>query len=102
MPLTLPYPRSVNHYWRRFGLRAVISREGRTFRQNVCALLGAGGQCKPPTFGRIALGMDAFPPVQRRRDVDNINQTSEDSCDNGHPIICEDPESAAWSVLPFG
>ena len=43
MPLTLPYPPSVNHYWRRVGLHTLISREGRTFRQNVCALLGGGG-----------------------------------------------------------
>ena len=82
MPLTLPYPPWVNHYWRRVGLHAFISREGRTFRQNVCALLGAGGQRKPPTGGRIVLAMDAVPPDHRRRDLDNINPTNEDSCDN--------------------
>ncbi len=32
MPLTLPYPPSVNHYWRRVGLRTLISREGRTLK----------------------------------------------------------------------
>ncbi len=28
----LPYPPSVNHYWRRVGDRTLISREGRKFR----------------------------------------------------------------------
>ena len=62
MELTLPFPPSVNHYYRRVGPRTLISREGRTFRRNVCALLGGGGPRKPPSGGRIALAMDAFPP----------------------------------------
>ena len=73
MPLTLPYPPSVNHYWRRVGPHTLISREGRTFRRNVCSLLG-GGMRKPPSSGRIALAMDAFPPDRRRRDLDNIQK----------------------------
>lgn len=72
---TLPYPPSINHYWRHFRGRTVISREGRKFRQNVCALLAGGnGPRKPPTGGRIALAMDAFPPDRRRRDLDNIQK----------------------------
>ncbi len=71
MPLTLPYPPSVNHYWRRVGMHTLISREGRTFRQNVCALLGRGG---PPHGGRLAVALDAFPPDHRRRDLDNIQK----------------------------
>ena len=74
MPLTPPYPPSVNHYWRRVGLHTLISREGRTFRRNVCALLGGGGPRKPPSGGRISLAMDAFPPDRRRRDLDNIQK----------------------------
>jgi len=72
--ITLPYPPSINHYWRRVGPRTLISREGRAFRKNVCALLGGGGPRKPPAGGRIALCMDAFPPDRRRRDLDNIQK----------------------------
>jgi len=72
MIFTLPWPPSINHYWRRVGPRTLISREGRAFRRNVCALLGGGGPRKPPAGGRIALAMDAFPPDRRRRDLDNI------------------------------
>ena len=74
MRLTLPYPPSINHYWRHVGPRTLISREGRTFRKNVCALLGGSGPRKPPAGGRIALAMDAFPPDRRRRDLDNIQK----------------------------
>lgn len=77
---TLPYPPSANHYWRRVGSRTLISREGRTFNKNVCALLAGSpgdsgnGPRKPPTGGRIALCMDAYPPDRRRRDLDNLQK----------------------------
>lgn len=77
--ITLPYPPSVNHYWRHFRGHTVISREGRTFRQNVCALLAGNGPRKPPAGGRIALYMDAFPPDRRRRDLDNLQKATLDA-----------------------
>lgn len=86
--LNLPYPPSINHYWRRVGPRTLISREGRTFRKNVCALLGGGGPRKPPSGGRIALAMDAFPPDRRRRDLDNIQKPVLDALE--HAGIYED------------
>ena len=88
MLLTLPYPPSINHYWRRVGPRTLISREGRTFRRNVCALQGGGGPRKPPSGGRIALAMDAFPPDRRRRDLDNIQKPVLDALE--HAGIYED------------
>ena len=91
MVMTLPYPPSVNHYWRRVGPRTLISREGRTFRQNVCALLATGdgnGPRKPPSGGRIALAMDAFPPDRRRRDLDNIAKPVLDALE--HAGVYED------------
>ena len=77
MTLNLPYPPSINHYWRRVGPRTLISREGRAFRKNVCALLAGGGS--PPIDGRIVLAMDAFPPDRRRRDLDNLPKAVLDS-----------------------
>ena len=85
--LVLPYPPSMNHYWRRVGPRTLISREGRTFRKNVCALLGGGGPRKPPAGGRIALCMDAFPPDRRRRDLDNIQKPTLDVLEHAADLI---------------
>lgn len=73
MFIALPYPPTLNTYWRHVGYQTLLSRDGRIFRERVCRLLGGGGARKPPK-GRIALAMDAFPPDRRRRDLDNIQK----------------------------
>ena len=81
MILTLPYPPSINRYYRHVGRRVLISREGREYRRAICGLLAGGGS--PPITGRIALAMDAFPPDRRRRDLDNIQKPLLDSLEHG-------------------
>ena len=91
MELTLPFPPSVNHYYRRVGPRTLISREGREYRRAICGLLAPGGGNgirKPPAGGRIALAMDAFPPDRRRRDLDNLLKCTQDSL--AHAGVFED------------
>ena len=91
MKLTLPFPPSVNHYYRRVGPRTLISREGREYRRAICGLLapgGGNGVRKPPAGGRIALAMDAFPPDRRRRDLDNLLKCTQDSLE--HAGVFED------------
>lgn len=86
MKLSLPYPPSVNHYWRHYRGRVVISQKGRAYRERVLALLARGygnGPRKPPSGGRIALEMNAFPPDRRRRDLDNIQKAILDSLEHG-------------------
>lgn len=72
MELTIPFPPSANRIYRNIRGRTLISREGRTYREVVRALLAGGGPRKPPMGGRIALCMDAFPPDRRRHDLDNL------------------------------
>ena len=88
MELILPFPPSVNHYYRRVGPRTLISREGREYRRVICGLLAGGGFRRPPLDGRIALGMDAFPPDRRLRDLDNLLKCSQDSL--AHAGVFED------------
>lgn len=76
MIMTLPYPPSANHYWRRVGTKTLISREGRAYRKRIGSLLAGGG---PPYDGRLALMMDAFPPDRRRRDLDNLQKPTLDA-----------------------
>lgn len=81
MKMALPWPPSLNHYYRRVGRRTLISREGRQYRRALCGLLapaGGSGIRKPPAGGRIALAMDAFPPDRRRRDLDNLLKCMQD------------------------
>jgi len=85
MKFVLPYPPSVNHYWRNYRGRMVISKKGREYRKQVCAMLtpaDGNGIRKPPAGGRIALAMDAFPPDRRRRDLDNANKAVWDSLEH--------------------
>jgi crossover junction endodeoxyribonuclease RusA len=85
----LPYPPSVNHYWRRVGGATLISREGRRFRKDVCAALaagvgGAGGAGpRPPLAGRLAVFVTVCPPDRRRRDLDNVQKALLDALEHG-------------------
>jgi crossover junction endodeoxyribonuclease RusA len=68
----LPYPPSVNHYWRRVGARTLISRQGRIFRESVCSLLAL--RRLHPLDGWLKVHLQIYPPDRRRRDVDNIQK----------------------------
>ena len=70
--LELPYPPSMNTYWRRVGARTLISRKGRAYRKSVCSLLAAPGV--RPLDGPLEMLIDAYPPDRRRRDVDNLQK----------------------------
>ena len=79
--LELPYPPSVNHYWRRVGARTLISRRGRSFRREVCAIVAA--EVKEPLLGPLEVLVDLFPPDRRRRDVDNTHKPLLDALEHG-------------------
>lgn len=66
--LTLPWPPSMNHYWRRVGNKTLISREGRRFRSEVIASV----ERMVAISGRLFVDIDAYPPDRRRRDLDNL------------------------------
>jgi len=75
--IELPWPPSVNHYYRRVGHRTLISREGRKYRTEVCAIL-RDLQMRP-FDGELAMTVDAYPPDKRRRDADNLLKSLLDS-----------------------
>lgn len=77
----LPYPPSVNHYWRRVGARTLISRGGRAFRQSVCSLLAQRGT--QPLSGPLAVEVTVHPPDRRRRDIDNVCKSLLDALAHG-------------------
>jgi len=78
--IVLPWPPSVNRYYRHVGLKVLISREGREFRERVLACLGnvqrMGG-------GRLELLLRAFPPDRRCRDLDNLFKSTCDALQHG-------------------
>lgn len=82
-PFELPYPPSVNHYWRRVGRATLISREGRRFRKAVCSALAARPGRNPPLAGRLAVFVTVCPPDRRRRDLDNVQKALLDALEHG-------------------
>jgi crossover junction endodeoxyribonuclease RusA len=82
MLLELPYPPSVNRYYRRVGLRTLISREGRAYRKKVCSALRKAGV--RPMAGTLAVGVDLHPPDRRKRDADNPLKPLLDALQHGH------------------
>lgn len=65
----LPWPPSVNHYWRHVGKMTLISATGRKYHKAIAAIIG-------PKFstmaGRLRIEIHAYPPDNRRRDLDNL------------------------------
>ena len=82
LEVELPYPPSINHYWRRVGPRTLISREGRRFRREVMAILAA--LRVQPLAGSLTVWIDVYPPDRRRRDLDNIIKSLLDALEHGN------------------
>jgi crossover junction endodeoxyribonuclease RusA len=72
MRLSLPYPPSMNHYWRRAGRFIHISREGREYRRQLVEQLTREHVDKQ--LGRPAVRLTLSPPDRRRRDLDNVQK----------------------------
>lgn len=70
--LSLPWPPSVNHYYRRAGNAPLISREGRRYRDRVAREVLIAGS--PRVSGRLTVRIIASPPDSRRRDLDNLQK----------------------------
>ena len=66
--MTLPFPPSVNHYWRHARGRTYVSEAGREYRSAVEAR--ASGRFAT-LRGRLHVLVKLYPPDARRRDVDN-------------------------------
>lgn len=82
--IVLPWPPSVNHYWRHptkgaLAGRTLISEKGREFRE---AVLKTAQAERWPYFGpdqRLAVRILAYMPDKRRRDLDNLLKSALDA-----------------------
>lgn len=69
--LDLPWPPSINHYWRHTKNGHYISDEGKKYRQDVNYLCFKAKR-KFSETERLSIIVDAYPPDKRKRDIDNI------------------------------
>ena len=79
LELHLPFPPTVNTYWRSVpGKGVLISAGGRSYRKAVadCVLVQRGAK---HLAKRLAVEIFAFPPDKRQRDLDNLTKGLLDS-----------------------
>ena len=68
----LPFPPSVNHYWRSVGGKVLISAKGRRYRDTVRVAVAAERSGTLGDTARLEVAIDVYPPDRRRRDLDNV------------------------------
>jgi crossover junction endodeoxyribonuclease RusA len=95
----LPWPPSVNHYWRSIPLRrcsrVILSREGRRYRERVCARLVNSGV--PPLGGRLEVRLVLHAPSRRTSDIDNRIKAIGDALEHAG-VIGNDSQIDHWDV----
>ena len=72
MTFILPWPPSVNRYWRAYRGRVVLSEAGRSYREAVHTTLMQQGAAHQLETGRLSVSIEASAPDARRRDLDNL------------------------------
>lgn len=73
--ITLPWPPSVNTYWRTFRGRMIISKAGREYRQAVASLIQGSWRYTKS----VKVTITAYRPDNRKRDLDNLLKATLDS-----------------------
>ncbi len=68
--LDLPYPPTVNTYWRANGVRRFIAKRGVLFRSQVAEIVSEAQQGS--IDGRLSVFVALYPPDKRKRDIDNV------------------------------
>ena len=82
MQMELPWPPSINHYWRRNPMGGhYISKEGKIYLEYVAALLRM--RRVRPIDGPISFKVKLHPPNKQRRDLDNCLKVLIDAISKG-------------------
>lgn len=81
--LKLPFPPSVNTYWRNYKGRIVLSDKGRSYKNTVKEFFDI--DIKHTPFGKndeLKVFLDLYPGDKRRRDVDNYSKSVLDALES--------------------
>lgn len=106
MKLTLPFPPSVNSYWRApnkgpLAGRHLISASGRTFRSNAAAAVIEQLRRIPKPFSaELSVNVVLFPPNRARRDLDNYLKALFDALT--HSNVWEDDSQIKHMEVSWG
>ncbi|WP_373962508.1 RusA family crossover junction endodeoxyribonuclease [Kosakonia sacchari] len=106
MKLILPFPPSVNFYWRAPNKgplkgRHLISEAGRKFRSEACAaIIDQLRRLPKPSTELAAVEILLYPPDSRNRDIDNYNKALLDSLT--HAGVWEDDSQVKRMLVEWG
>ena len=106
MKLTLPFPPSVNAYWRSPNSgplkgRTLVSAKGREYQSDACAaIIEQLRKLQKPCSAPAAVEIVLFPPDARRRDIDNYNKALFDALT--HAGIWEDDSQIKRMLVEWG
>ena len=95
--LTLPYPPSVNSYYRAVRGRVLVSREGRAYRSAVGISLVMQRMRARLARGRLGMIIDRFPPDHRARDIDNTQKSFLDALQ--HAQVYGNDAQIGWMLV---
>lgn len=86
--LHLPWPPSVNHYWQAKGSKRFISKRGYQYRLEVLAVVWQAYAGKPMCLREgVRVTIEAHPPDNRARDLDNVLKAPLDAITKAGVII---------------
>ena len=106
MKLVLPFPPSVNTYWRAPNKgplkdRHLISAKGRAYQSAACVAIVEQLRFLPkPSTAPAAVEIILYPPDERRRDIDNYNKALFDALT--HAGIWEDDSQVQRMLVEWG
>lgn len=69
---TMPWPPSVNGYWKCWRGRAIVSPRGRQYRKMAIEALGESGLKDEGVNSRLSVSLVLNPPTRRAYDIDNF------------------------------
>lgn len=76
----LPFPPSMNNYWRNLNGRTLLSSKGRRYKSEVVTAVYEQLKKKPkPITDNVAVKVEFYPPNNIRRDMDNYFKALFDS-----------------------
>ena len=81
---TMPWPPSINGYWRTFKNRQIISKRGRDYRANAIAHLIDIKLYNEKLSEPLRVELVLNPPTLRRYDIDNFNKALFDALSHGN------------------
>ncbi|KAB8307607.1 RusA family crossover junction endodeoxyribonuclease [Rouxiella chamberiensis] len=101
MRLTLPFPPSINGYWRSTRKGVLISERGRIFRSNTLAAIYQQFRSRPPALlTELEVHLVLCPPTRAKRDLDNFQKALFDGLT--HAGIWKDDSQVKRMTVEWG